>query len=495
LKPSGVADRAGRLTDVEIGKATMSASIHIPGDAVAVRSVNPKSADPEFVAKPRLVLVATILASSLAFVDGSVVNVGLPVIGRSLSADAAALPWVINSYLLPLSALLLLGGAAGDRYGRRRLLIIGVALFAVASVACALAPNLSVMLLGRFLQGIGAAMLMPNSLAILGQSFSGEAKGRAIGIWASAGAIAGAGGPVLGGWLVDIGSWRGIFLLNVPLAAAAIGLAWRAMPPDPDADDLPLDIAGGLLATLALGGLTWSLTIGAERGGWTTAAVVLAVVATALLVLFVAVEKRLGERAMMPLALFASKSFVGLTLLTLLLYGALGALLVLLPYVLIEAAGYSSTAAGAALLPLPLVISGVSPIMGSVAGRIGARALLIIGPVVVAAAFLLALRIGAHADYWKDVLPAVVVLALGLGFAVAPLTTAVLGSVDARHTGSASGFNSAVARTGGLVATALLGAVLAAEGDLLLKSFHAALVIGATASAAAAMVVFALVER
>jgi predicted MFS family arabinose efflux permease len=198
---------------------------------------------------------------------------------------------------------------------------------------------------------------------------------------------------------------------------------------------------------------------------------------------------------MMPLALFASKSFVGLTLLTLLLYGALGALLVLLPYVLIEAAGYSSTAAGAALLPLPLVISGVSPIMGSVAGRIGARALLIIGPVVVAAAFLLALRIGAHADYWKDVLPAVVVLALGLGFAVAPLTTAVLGSVDARHTGSASGFNSAVARTGGLVATALLGAVLAAEGDLLLKSFHAALVIGATASAAAAMVVFALVER
>jgi EmrB/QacA subfamily drug resistance transporter len=473
----------------------MSASLHIPCDAAAARSIDPKSNGPERVAKPRLVLVATILASSLAMVDGSVVNVGLPVIGRSLSADAGALPWVINAYLLPLSALLLLGGAAGDRYGRRRLLIAGVALFAMASVICALAPNLAVMLLGRFLQGIGAAMLMPNSLAILGQTFSGAAKGRAIGIWASAGAVAGAVGPVLGGWLVDIGSWRGIFLLNVPLAAAAMALTWRAMPPDPDADGLPLDIQGGALATLALGGLTWGLTIGSGRGGWTTGAMALAVMAAALLVFFVAVEKRLGERAMMPLSLFASKSFVGLTLLTLLLYGALGAWLVMLPYVLIEAAGYSSTAAGAALLPLPLVISAISPIAGGIAGRIGSRGLLAIGPVVVAAGFLLALRIGAHADYWKDVLPAVAVLAVGLSFAVAPLTTAVLGSVDARHTGSASGFNSAVARTGGLVATALLGAVLAMEGDLLLRAFHTALWIGAAVSAAAATAVLVLVDR
>ena len=473
----------------------MSASLHIPCDAAVARSIGPSSRDHGFVAKPRLVLVATILASSLAMVDGSVVNVGLPVIGRSLSADAGALPWVINAYLLPLSALLLLGGAAGDRYGRWRLLIAGVALFAMASVACALAPNLAVMLLGRFLQGIGAAMLMPNSLAILGQTFSGEAKGRAIGIWASAGAVAGAVGPVLGGWLVDIGSWRGIFLLNVPLAAAAIALAWRAMPPDPDADGLPLDIPGGALATLALGGLTWALTIGSGRGGWTTDAMALAAIAAALLVFFVVVEKRLGERAMMPLTLFASKSFIGLTLLTILLYGALGAWLVMLPYVLIEAAGYSSTAAGAALLPLPLVISCISPIVGGVAGRIGSRMLLAIGPLVVAAGFLLALRIGGSADYWKDVLPAVVVLAVGLSFAVAPLTTAVLGSVDTRHTGSASGFNSAVARTGGLVATALLGAVLAMEGDLLLRAFHTALWIGAAASAAAAMAVLVLVDR
>jgi EmrB/QacA subfamily drug resistance transporter len=471
----------------------MSAIIHIACDAAAARSIDAKFGDG--VAKPHLVLAATILASSLAMVDGSVVNVGLPVIGRSLSADAGALPWIINAYLLPLSALLLLGGAAGDRFGRRRLLIIGVALFAVASVGCALAPNPIVMLLGRFVQGIGAAMLMPNSLAILGQSFSGAAKGRAIGIWASAGAIAGAVGPVLGGWLIDLGSWRGIFLLNLPLAAAAIWLARRSIPRDSDGGDLSLDVLGGALATLALGGLTWALTIGSGRSGWTTGAVIVVVLAAALLISFVLVEARSGERAMMPLSLFASRSFVGLTLLTLLLYGALGALLVLLPYVLIEAAGYSSTAAGAALLPLPVVISCVSPIIGAVAGRVGSRLLLAIGPVVVAVGFLLALRIGADADYWSDVLPAVVVLALGLSLAVAPLTTAVLGSVDARHTGSASGFNSAVARTGGLVATALLGAVLAAEGDLLVEAFHIALMIAAAASVAAALAAFTLVDR
>jgi EmrB/QacA subfamily drug resistance transporter len=474
----------------------MSATIHLVCDAAAARSFRPGVADPKpAVAKPRWVLAATILASSLAMVDGSVVNVGLPVIGRNLSVDAGALPWVINAYLLPLSALLLLGGAAGDRFGRRQLLIIGVALFALASLACALAPGFIVLLLSRFVQGIAAALLMPNSLAILGQTFSGPAKGRAIGFWASAGAVAGAVGPVLGGWLIDLGSWRAIFLLNVPLAAAAIWLAWRYIPRDANAGDVTLDVLGGSLATLGLGGLTWALTIGSGRGGWSSGAVLVAVLAAALLIAFVWIEKRRGERAMMPLTLFGSRSFIGLTLLTLLLYGALGALLVLLPYVLIEAAGYSSTAAGAALLPLPLVISGVSPIVGGMAERVGSRLLLSLGPVVVASGFLLALRIGADADYWKDVIPAVVVLALGLSLAVAPLTTAVLSSVDARHTGSASGFNSAVARTGGLVATALLGAVFAAEGDRLIAVFHIALIIAAAASIAAALAAFILVDR
>jgi EmrB/QacA subfamily drug resistance transporter len=438
-------------------------------------------------------LTATILASSLAFVDGSVVNVGLPAIGRSLGADAGALQWVVNGYLLPLSALLLLGGAAGDRFGRRRLLLAGVALFAAASAACAFAPSLPILLTGRLVQGVGAAALMPNSLAILGSSFSGAARGRAIGVWAASGAVAGAIGPVAGGWLIDLGDWRAIFLINLPLAAAAIWLAWRYVPDDRPVKATPLDGLGGGLAALGLGAVTWALTLGAGHDGWTPAAIALGAAGAALLALFLGVERRLGDRAMMPLALFASKTFAGLTLLTLFLYGALGALLVLVPFVLIEAAGYSGTAAGAALLPFPLVLALTSPLMGALAGRIGARAPLTVGPVVAAGGFLLAMRIDGTGDYWRDVLPAVLVVALGLSGAVAPLTTAVLGSVDARHTGSASGLNSAVARTGGLVATALLGGVLSARGPALVAAFHVAMFVGALACAAASLSALVLI--
>lgn len=469
----------------------MSQALHINGDAAAAHSARGLSA----ALKPQWVLVATILASSLAMVDSSVVNVGLPVIGRSLDADAGAQQWIINAYLLPLSALLLLGGAAGDRYGRRRLLIGGVALFALASIACAIAPDLALMLAGRFAQGVAAAILMPNSLAILGQTFSGEAKGRAIGLWASTGAVTAAVGPIFGGWLIDLGGWRGIFLINVPLALSAIWLAWRYVPSNEDGGSVPLDIPGGVLVTLALGGLTWGLTAGSGKSGWTGAALATLIAGCALLALFVYVEKRSGERAMMPLTLFASKSFVGLTLLTLFLYGALGALLVLLPYVLIVAAHYSSAQAGAALLPLPVVLACLSPLVGGVAGRFGSRLLLGAGPIAVAAGFLLMLRIGAGVDYWTDVLPGVVVLAFGMSCAVAPLTTAVLTSVDARHIGSASGFNSAIARTGGLIATALLGAVLAAEGAQLIFAFHIALIVAALASVCSSISAFAMVDR
>src|SRR6266700_1097118 len=243
----------------------MSNALHVPCDAVTARTAQ-GTRSPVY---PRLVLATTILASSLAFIDGSVVNVGLPAIGRSFHAGAIGLQWVVNAYLLPLSALLLLGGAAGDRYGRRRLLITGVLLFGIASLACAVAPTLILLLLARFMQGASAAMLMPNSLAILGQTFAGEAKGRAIGIWAAAGAAAGAIGPVLGGWLIDLGSWRAIFLLNVPIAAAAILLAWRYVPPDADDGGQALDVRGGTLATLGLGALTFALTIGSGRSGWT----------------------------------------------------------------------------------------------------------------------------------------------------------------------------------------------------------------------------------
>ncbi len=444
---------------------------------------------------PRLVLATTILASSLSFIDGSVVNVGLPAIGRSLHAGAADLQWAINAYLLPLSALLLFGGALGDRFGRRLLLVIGVALFALASAVCTVAPTLPVLLLGRGLQGVGAALLLPNSLAILGDAFAGEARGKAIGVWAASGAIAGAIAPVIGGGLIDTVGWRAIFLINLPISLGAIVLALRYVRDTPrEAKSAALDLLGALLATASLGALTWGLTVGSGPQGWTSPAICAVVAGTVLLLAFVWVEKRRGDRAMMPLALFGSKSFVGLSLLTLLLYGALGGLLVMVPYVLIQAAGYSGTMAGAALLPFPLVIALISPLMGAVVGKIGARIPLSVGPLVVAGGFLMATRIGPGGDYWTAVLPAILVIAFGMAGAVAPLTTAVLASVDARHTGSASGFNSAVARTGGLVATALLGGVLAATGPALVAGFRAAAVVGALAALGASVSAFALIS-
>ncbi len=468
----------------------MGTPFHTPSDAAAAQvQSRAVSAD-----RPGLVITTTILASSLAFIDGSVVNVGLRAIGASFQADASQLQWVVNAYLLPLSALLLLGGAAGDRFGRRRLLIVGVMLFALASLACALAPNLLWLQAARFVQGASAAMLMPNSLAILGQTFSDEAKGRAIGIWAATGAAAGAIGPVLGGWLIDVGSWRFAFLINLPLAAAAIWLAVISVPADRDEGSDTLDGAGAFLATIGLGLATWALTEGSGHG-WSPLTLAVLAAAVLFLIAFVWAEHRLGDKAMMPLVLFGSPSFVGLTLLTFLLYGALGGLLVLLPFVLITAGGYSATEAGAALLPLPLVIAMASPVAGAFAGRIGPRWPLIIGPLVVALGFLLAIRIGHAHSYWRDVLPAMVVIALGMAGAVAPLTTAVLMSVDEHHVGAASGLNSAVARTGGLVTTALIGAVLITTGPSLATAFGTAAVCAAVLCVAASLSAFLLIAR
>ncbi len=367
---------------------------------------------------------------------------------------------------------------------------------------------------------MGAALLMPNSLAILGGAFSGATRGRAIGIWAAMGAVTGAAGPILGGWLIDTVGWRAIFLLNLPLAVAAIGLALgfvRDPPANPkpapldllgallataslgvmtwgltvgsgsDGWTTPLDLLGALLATASLGVMTWGLTVGSGSDGWTTSAVIAIGGGAVLLLAFLGVEERRGNSAMMPLTMFASRRFTGLTIVTLLLYGALGGLLLLVPYVLIKGGLYSGTATGGALLPIPLVLAVTSPWMGKLAGQIGARTPLTVGPLVVAAGFLLLLRINGASSYWTTVLPAILVVAFGMAGAVAPLTTAVLGSVDARHMGSASGLNSAVARTGGLIATALLGAVLAASGSRLLLAFHVAAVAGAVTALAASL--------
>ena len=335
---------------------------------------------------PKAVLATTILASGLALIDGSVVNVGLSAVGASYGGVAAGLQWIINAYLLPLSALLLLGGAAGDRYGHGRLLICGVTMFATASVTCALAPTLNWLLVSRGVQGFGAALLLPNSLAILGEHFAGEGRARAIGIWASAGAVLAAFGPVLGGWLIDISGWRSIFLINLPPAALTIALAFLYIHDPPVGRvTVPLDLPGGILATTSLGALTWGLTEGCGHSGWTPTVFLITAAGVILLAIFALVEGAKEEAAMMPPSLFGSKSFLGITLLTLLLYAALATLLVLMPYVLIRAGGYSAAQSGAALLPFAAILALTSPLMGMLAGKIGPRIPLIVGPLVVAA--------------------------------------------------------------------------------------------------------------
>ena len=467
----------------------MSTALAAPCDRAAA-SVGPGG----IAAHPRWTLAATICASSLAFIDGSVVNVALPAIGRSLSAGAADLQWTINAYLLPLSALLLFGGAAGDHFGRKRLLIGGTALFAAASMLCALAPSLTVLLAARAAQGIGAAVLMPNSLAILRNAFDGEARGRAVGTWASAGAIAGAVGPPLGGWLVtDIG-WRAIFFLNLPVAAAAMLIAWRYVD-ESVREERPLDWLGAGLATASLGLVTWALTRWSSRHDVSVGMAAATLAGVALFALFLRVEHRRGDRAMMPLDLFGRRAFVGLSVLTFLLYAALGGLLVLLPYVLIVGGGYSPLAAGTALLPFAIVIGLASPLMGRSAERIGPRVPLTIGPIVAGLGFALLMRVDPQAHYWTRVFPGLIVVAIGMGGVVAPLTTAVLASVDNRHAGTASGLNSAIARTGGLIATALAGAVLAQAGPALFSAFRTAALIGASLAVASGMTALATLGK
>jgi len=437
---------------------------------------------------PRWTLVTCILASSLAFIDGSVVNVALPAIGRSLGGGAADLQWTMNAYTLPLSALLLMGGAAGDHFGRRRLLILGIALFLLASVGCALAPGVAALLAARALQGLGAAILLPNSLAILSHTFNGPARGRAVGTWASVSAISAAIGPPLGGWLINNVGWRAIFYINLPFGALAILIALMAVRESGEGKRA-LDWLGASLATLALFGLTWALTLWSSSHQMSGTSWI-GLGAAGALGLFLWAEHRKGDKAMMPLGLFGSRAFGGVTLVTFLLYGAMGGLILLLPYVLIVGGGYSPLRAGAALLPFSILIGGGSRLMGRVAETIGPRWPLTIGPIICGLGFALLVRADPHASFWTSILPGMVVLALGMAGAVAPLTTTVLSSVDDDHAGTASGFNSATARTGGLIATALAGAVMAQSGPGLIAAFHGAALVGAGLAIASGIVAF-----
>ena len=434
-------------------------------------------------ADARWTLTACVLASSLSFVEGSVLSVALPAIRQSYGAGAQDVQWVVNAYLLPLSALLLLGGALGDHFGRRRLLVVGTSIFAVTSLVCALAPSLPILLAARAAQGIGAALLLPNSLALLNAAFQGERRGRAVGIWAAAGAAAAAVAPLIGGWLVDAVGWPAIFYLNLPLALGAILLAIRFVGESRESGAGRTDYEGALLATGGLGGLTYALTLWSATRHFSTAAVIALAVGLILLAAFLWAEHRRGNRAMMPLGLFKGRCFSGLNLLTFLLYASFAAAMLLIPYVLITSGGYSPVEAGLAMLPLPIVMTSISPFMGGLAARIGPRIPLTIGPLVVAGGMLLSVLAQPESGYWTGIFPMIVVMAAGMTIAVAPLTSSVLGSVEEQHVAMASGFNSAVARTGGLIATALLGAVLASRGPQLFAGFHVAMFVSAAVSA------------
>jgi EmrB/QacA subfamily drug resistance transporter len=447
-------------------------------------STGGSSAEP----RPQWTLFCCILASSLSFVDASVLNVALPAIRAGYGAGAQQVQWVVNAYLLPLSALLLLGGAVGDHYGRKRLLVIGTSLFGLASLVCALAPGLPLLLAARAVQGIGAALLLPSSLALLNAAFSGEERGRAVGIWAAAGAASAAVAPLIGGWLVGTVGWPAIFYINLPLAAGAIFLALRFVKESREAGAGRTDYPGALLATGGLGGLTYGLTLWSATGHFSGEAGATLAAGLVMLLGFLLVEYRRGTRAMMPLDLFKGSCFSGLNLLTFLLYGAFGAAMLLIPYVLITSGGYSPVQAGLALLPLPVLMTSLSPTMGGLAQRIGPRVPLTVGPLVVAAGMAGSLLIRESSSYWTGPFPTILLMSVGMTIAVAPLTASVLGSVEERHVAMASGFNSAVARTGGLIATALLGAVLASSGKQLFGGFHVAMLISAGVAALSSIV-------
>ena len=404
----------------------------------------------------RRVLIATVLGSGMAFLDATVVNIALPHIGAQFHAGAAALQWVVNGYTLSLASLILLGGTLGDRFGRRRVFVVGVVWFAVASLLCGLAPDVELLIAARVLQGVGGALLAPGSLAIIEASFHPDDRARAIGAWSGLGGVAGAIGPFLGGWLVQAATWRLVFLINVPVAALVIVATLRGVPEsrDPDAARR-LDVAGVLTAAAGLAGLTYGFTAWPERGGSSPVVIGALALGVAGFVGFVLVERHARE-PMLPLDTFRSRAFSAANLVTFVVYAALSGVLLLVVLNLQVVVHFTALAAGTSMLPLTVIMLLLSARGGALAQRIGPRIPMTVGPIVCACAMLLFARIGAHSTYVRDVLPSVVVLGLGLALTVAPLTATALGSVDARHAGIASGVNNAVARAAGLLAVAVL---------------------------------------
>jgi EmrB/QacA subfamily drug resistance transporter len=412
----------------------------------------------------RWVLVATTLASSMAFIDSTVVNVALPALQTNLNATIVDVQWVIEAYSLLLSALLLVGGSLGDQYGRRRVFLTGVALFAVASTWCGLASNIHQLIWARAAQGLGAALLVPGSLAIISSSFPENERGRAIGTWSGFSAITTAIGPVIGGWLIEHVSWRAVFFINVPIALLIILISLRCVPESSNKESKGLDWLGAILVTFGLGALIYGLIESSQLGFGARSVLAALVGAAVVLALFAVVEARVPN-PMLPFALFRSRTFTGANLLTLLLYGALGGTLFFLPLNLIQVQHYSATAAGAAFLPFILIMFLLSRWAGGLVEHYGPRIPLVVGPLIAALGFGLFILPGVSAGYWQNFFPAVVVLGAGMTVTVAPLTTTVMNSATQNHVGTASGVNNAVARGAGLLAIAVLGIVMVHSFD------------------------------
>ncbi|MEV1080476.1 MFS transporter [Streptomyces sp. NPDC050211] len=444
------------------------------------------------------ILLTTVLGSSMALLDSTVVNVALPRIGEDLDANLSALQWTVNAYMLTLAGLILLGGSLGDTYGRRKIFVIGVIWFAVASLLCGLAPNAGFLIAARALQGIGGALLTPGSLALIQASFHPDDRGRAVGLWSGFGGIGAAVGPFLGGWLVDGPGWRWVFLLNVPLALLCAPIALRHVPESGDGRKHGrFDVLGATLGALSLALVTYAL-IEARSGSLVVTVTAIAGVAAGIA--FVYVEKRRPD-PMMPLGIFASRQFTAVNLVTVCVYAALGGFFFLAVLQLQVVAGYSALAAGTALLPTTVLMLLLSARSGELGERIGPRIPLTVGPLVCAAGLLLMLRVGPDASYAADVLPGVLVFGLGLVTLVAPLTATVLGSVDASRAGLASGINNAAARAAGLIAVAALP-LLAGMGEDAYRSptafndaFGRAMIICAVVLVAGSALAFTTVRR
>jgi len=434
-----------------------------------------------------LVLVGTVLGSGLAFIDSSAVNLTLPVIQQKLGGGFAGAQWIMNAYALMLGALVLAGGAAADRYGRKRVFVVGVGVFTLASAICGLAPNLPVLIAARALQGVGAALLTPASLALLGAAFDAKGRGQAVGVWAGASGLTSAIGPVLGGWLTQVISWRAVFFINLPVAALSVWLVLAFAKESKGARSGPVDWMGAAAVTIGLAAVTWALTV-APKQGPDLAVLSAGALGVVALVGFVFIERK-APNPMTPLTLFKSLTFSGVNGLTFVLYAAFGGALFLLPFELIRAHGYAPSAAGAALLPLSVGLAVLSPLAGRIAGRTGPRPMLIVGPLLVAAGFTLLALLSSAGGYWTSVFPGLAMLALGMGVAVAPLTDAVLGAVADEYEGAAAGVNNAVARVAGLFAVALVGFVIgSSDPNAIAGGYRMAMLVAAAGSAAAALI-------